>query len=163
MGQPTITAASPPTVLAQTDAVLSLRRILRTWWPLATSWLFMTAEQPLISAVVARLAQPEINLAAWGVVFSLSVIIQSPSAMLLAASTALSRDETSYRKLYRFMLGIGLLLTVIHTLIAFTPLFYLVVGDLMGIPAELLEPTRLGLMVMTPWSWGLTAGCSRAC
>jgi hypothetical protein len=74
----------------------------------------MTAEQPLISAVVARLAQPEINLAAWGVVFSLSIIIQSPSAMLLAASTALSRDETSYRKLHRFMLGIGLLLTAIH-------------------------------------------------
>lgn len=154
MSQSTITAASSPPALAQTAAALSLRRILRTWWPLSASWLLMTAEQPLISAVVARLAQPEINLAAWGVVFSVSIIIQSPSAMLLAASTALSRDETSYRKLHRFMLGIGLLLTVLHTLIAFTPLFYVVVGDVMGIPPTLLEPVRLGLMVMTPWSWG---------
>jgi len=154
MGQSTATAPASPAAPAQTDAALSLRRILRTWWPLSGSWLLMTAELPLVSAVVARLAQPEINLAAWGIVFSMSIIIQSPSTMLLAASTALSKDETSYRKLYRFMLGIGLLLTLLHTLIAFTPFFYVVVRDVMGIPVELLEPTRLGLMVMAPWSWG---------
>jgi hypothetical protein len=45
---------------------LSLRRIVRTWWPLAASWLLMSAELPLVSAVVARLAHPEIQLAAYG-------------------------------------------------------------------------------------------------
>jgi hypothetical protein len=154
MGQSTTAVTASPTAACPVKTSLSLRRILRTWWPLSGSWLLMTAELPLISAVIARLDHAEINLAAWGVVYALSIIIQSPSTMLLAASTALSKDVSSYRKLHRFMLGIGLLLTGLHTLIAFTPLFDVVVGKLMGLPAELLGATRLGLMIMTPWSWG---------
>src|SRR3990172_12004867 len=45
---------------------LPLRRIFRTWWPLAASWVLMGAELPALAAVVARLAEPEINLAAYG-------------------------------------------------------------------------------------------------
>lgn len=133
---------------------LPLRRIVRTWWPLAASWLLMTSELPLISAVIARLQHQEINLAAWGVVFSLSTLIQAPSTMLLAASTALSKDWDSYRQVRRFMLVIVALLTAIHALIAFTPLYYWVIRDLLGAPAEIVEPARLGLMIMTPWSAG---------
>ena len=88
----------------KTRSTAPLRRILHTWWPLAASWLLMGAELPAISAVVARLENPEINLAAYGgIVFPLALIIGSPIIMLLAASTALSRDWASYRKLYRFM------------------------------------------------------------
>lgn len=74
---------------------LSTRRIARAWWPLAASWLLMGAEAPILSAVVARLADPEINLAAYsGIVFPLSLIIESPIIMLLAASTTLSLYST---------------------------------------------------------------------
>ena len=67
-----------------------MRRVVRTWWPLAASWLLMASEQPVLSAIVARLAEPEINLAAWGgLVFPLALIIESPIIMLLSASTAL--------------------------------------------------------------------------
>mgnify|MGYP000028257264 CR=1 FL=1 len=38
---------------------MTLARILRTWWPLAVSWLLMGLEGPLVSLVVARLADPE--------------------------------------------------------------------------------------------------------
>ncbi len=133
---------------------LSTRRILRTWWPLAASWILMTSEMPLMSAVIARLANSEINLAAWGVVFSLSVLVQAPSAMLLAASTALSKDWDSYVKLRRFMVVIGASLTAIHALVAFTPFYYVVMEQLIGAPAEIVQPARLGLMIMVPWSWG---------
>lgn len=133
---------------------LPLRQIGRVWWPLAASWVVMTIELPLISAIIARLAEPEINLAAWGVVFGLSIIIQSPGTMLLAASTALSKDWASYLKLRRIMLGIGLSLTVLHALIAFTPLYWVVLKQILGVPDEIIEPARLGLMIMTPWSWG---------
>ena len=44
--------------------------IIRTWLPLAASWLLMGAELPLLSAVVARLDNPDIHLAAYsGIVF----------------------------------------------------------------------------------------------
>ena len=106
-----------------------MRRIVQTWWPLAASWLLMSAEGSAVSAIVARLADPEINLAAYGgVVFPLSLIIESPIIMLLSASTALSKDWDSYLKLKRFMMRAGALLTTLHVLIAFTPLYHIASG-----------------------------------
>lgn len=115
----------------------------------------MGLELPALSAVVARLANPEINLAAYGVVFALAMIIESPIIMLLAASTALSKDWDSYLKMRRFMMNAGAWLTVLHVLIAFTPLYYFVVVNLIGAPQEIIEPARLGLMIMTPWTWAI--------
>jgi hypothetical protein len=133
-----------------------MRRIVQTWWPLAASWLLMAVELPALSAVVARLANPEINLAAYGgVAFPVSLIIESPIIMLLSASTALSKDWDSYLKLSRFMMRAGALLTILHVLIAFTPLYYIVVAGLIGAPTEIIEPARLGLMIMTPWTWSI--------
>jgi len=133
-----------------------MRRIVRTWWPLAASWMLMAAEIPVLSAVVARLADPAINLAAYGgVVFPLALIIESPILMLLSASTALSRDWVSYRKVWRFMMTAGALLTGLHALVAFTPLYYVIVRDVLGVPAAIVEPARIGLMIMLPWTWAI--------
>ncbi|MCL6642610.1 MAG: hypothetical protein K6T71_04735 [Candidatus Bipolaricaulota bacterium] len=137
------------------QAPLSLRRIFRAWWPLAASWMLMGLELPAVSAVVSRLAEPQIHLAAYGVVFALSMIIESPIIMLLAASTALSRDWDSYLKVRRFMMQAGALLTALHVVIAFTPLYDFVFGTLIGAPTEIIEPARWGLMLMTPWTWSI--------
>jgi hypothetical protein len=135
---------------------MSLRRIFQIWWPLAASWLLMGAEGPALSAIVARLADPEINLAAFGgVVFPLALIIESPIIMLLAASTTLSRDWASYLKLRRFMMAAGAALTLLHILFAFTPLYYWIVEGVLGVPEEIIEPARLGLMIMVPWTWAI--------
>jgi len=116
----------------------------------------MAIELPALSAVVARLANPEINLAAYGgVVFPLSLIIESPIIMLLAASTALSRDWASYITLRRYMLRLGAALTLLHIAVAFTPLYYIVVQNILGAPQEIVEPARIGLMIMTPWTWSI--------
>src|SRR4030065_2480220 len=137
-----------------TSSQLSSRRIFHTWWPLAASWLLMSIDFPAISAVVARLANPEINLASYGgIIFPLALIIESPIIMLLAASTALSKDWESFLKIRRFMMITSAGLTVIHILIAFTPVYYFVVENLLGVPEEIIEPARIGLMIMTPWTW----------
>ena len=136
--------------------VLSNKRIFETWWPLAASWMLMGAELPALSAVIARLENPRINLAAYGgIVFPISLVIEAPIIMLLAASTALCKDYDSYRKLWRFMMISGAGLTVLHILIAFTPLYYVVAEDLIGAPAVIIEPARIGLMIMTPWTWSI--------
>jgi len=133
-----------------------MRRVVYTWWPLAFSWLLMAVESPAVSAIVARLAEPEINLAAFGgLVWPLALLIESPILMLLSASTALSRDWDSYLKLRRFMMRLSLVLTVVHVLIVFTPLYYFIAVDVVGAPAEIVEPARLGLMVMVPWTWSV--------
>jgi len=127
-----------------------------TWLPLAGSWLLMGAELPALSAFVARLAEPEINLAAYGgIVFPLALIIESPIIMLLAASTALSKDWDSYRKIYAFMMITSAALTALHIAVAFTPLYYFVIEKIIGAPQEIVEPARIGLQIMTPWTWSI--------
>jgi len=135
---------------------ISFRTIFNTWWPLAASWMLMGLELPALSAVVARLENPEINLAAYGgVVFPLALIIEAPIVMLLAASTTLSKDLISYKKIKNFMMWTSAILTGLHILIAFSPLYYFVVEKLIGAPEEIVEPARIGLMIMLPWTWAI--------
>ena len=135
---------------------LSTRRIFHTWWPLAASWLLMSIELPAISAVVARLANPEVNLAAYGgIIFPLALIIESPVIMLLAASTALSKDWYSFVKIRNFMMVAGAILTLLHILVAFTPLYYVVVEQILAVPHEIVEPARIGFKIILPWTWSI--------
>ncbi len=113
----------------------------------------MGFELPLVSAVMARLHDPVTSLAAYGgVVFPLSLMIEAPIIMMLSASTALSRDWPSYLLLRRFALWTALGLTALHVLVAFTPLFDVVVGGLMHAPPEIHAAARRGLQIMTPWT-----------
>ncbi|MCA9471593.1 MAG: hypothetical protein MRJ96_08400 [Nitrospirales bacterium] len=132
---------------------MSYRKVFELWWPLAGSWLLMGIELPIVSAVMARLADPEIHLAAYGgVVFPLALIIEAPVIMLLAASTALSKDWTSYAFLRRFTVLLACVLTVLHIVVAFSPLYDWVVSGILGAPEQIREPARIGLMIMTPWT-----------
>lgn len=135
---------------------LTTREVASRWFPLALSWLAMSLELPAISAVLSRLINPEIHLAAYGgVVFPIALILEAPVLMFLTASTALSKDSASYAFINRVMMYTGAAMTVFHALLVFTPLFDIVVVGLMDPPAEIIEPSRLGLALMLPWIWSI--------
>jgi len=118
--------------------------------------MLMALEGPMLNLVVARLAEPKIHLAAYGsLVFPLALLIEAPIIMLLAASTALSRDRASFEKIRRFMYITGATLTALHALVAFTPLYDLVARGLLGAPEAIVGPARLGLMISLPWTWSI--------
>lgn len=135
---------------------LNARRIVRLWWPLAASWMLMGVELPMVAAVLSRLDDPKVQLAAYGsVVFPVAMVVEAPIIMLLAASTALCTDRDSYAKVRRFMLRASACLTALHVAIAFTPLYDVVARDLLGAPAEVAEAGRVGLRLFTPWTWSI--------
>jgi hypothetical protein len=141
---------------ARVGEVGGLPSVLRAWAPLAASWLLMACELPALSAVVARMTNPEVELAAYGgVILPIALVIEAPIIMLLSASTALSRDRASHRALRRFAHRSGLALTILHLLIALTPLYDVVVGGWIGAPAPVLDAARVGLVIMTPWTWAI--------
>ncbi|MEX2160908.1 MAG: hypothetical protein WD751_03245 [Anaerolineales bacterium] len=131
---------------------LTQRRLLLLWLPLAASWLLMAFESPYISAALARLNEAERMIAAFGLAFSLSITIESPVISLLATSTALARSRQNYLMLRRFTIHLMLATTLLQFLMGWTPLFDLVVRQLMGVPESLLAPVQLGLQLMLPWS-----------
>ncbi len=113
----------------------------------------MGAELLLVTATVSRLANPEIHLAAYGgVVFPLALFIEAPIIMILVASTALCTDWPAYRLMRSFILLLGGTLTLLHIALAFTPLFDVVVKQLLGAPQSIWEPAKTGLQMMTPWT-----------
>ena len=135
---------------------LTNKQVFKTWLPLVASWLLMSIELPTINAIVARLANPEINLAAYGgVVFPIALIIEAPVIMLLAASTALSRDWASYQKLKKYTLWMGGLLAGLHILVAVTPIYDFIVNVVLGAPQAVVEPARMGLLLLSPWTIGI--------
>ncbi|MFO7633911.1 MAG: hypothetical protein R6W76_15305 [Caldilinea sp.] len=131
---------------------LTMQEIVQAWWPLAASAVLMTLEGPAQSAIVARLANPEINLAAWGgVVAPFTFVIAAPIIMMISAATALTQDYASFLKLRRFMLHTGFVLVAIHALVAFTPLYDLIARRIIGAPEAIIEPGRIGMRIVTPW------------
>ena len=135
---------------------MPVSRVIRLWAPLAASWVLMAVELPMLTAVVARLPDPTVHLAAYGsIVFPISLVVEGPIIMLLAASTALCTYERAYRQLHRFMMVASFSLTLLHMAIAFTPLYEFVAVTIMGAPEEILESGRLGLQIMTPWTWSI--------
>lgn len=128
------------------------RNVFLFWLPLFTSWLLMTAEGPIVSATINRLPNEVIMLAAQGIVVSLSVMIESPIINLLATSTALVKDRATFLLVRRFTIHWMVFLTAVTVLIAFTPVFDLVVVRLLGAPPEVAAWVRPGMKIMTFWS-----------
>lgn len=113
----------------------------------------MGVEMPIIAAVLGRLPESEILLAAFGgVVFPVALMIEAPVIMLLAASVRLCDTPRNFAFLQRFSRILGLSLTAIHGLIAFTPLFDMIVVPLIDPPAEIIAASRLGFQCMLPFT-----------
>ncbi|NOZ72922.1 MAG: hypothetical protein GXP38_13595, partial [Chloroflexi bacterium] len=138
--------------MPQRPSFLSQRYIFRFWLPLAIMWLMMAVEQPILAGVIARMDAPKEQLAAFGITFSLALLIEGPIIMLLAASTALARGKQSYGQLFRFTTLVSAALTLFHLIVALTPLYGILVGVVIGAPAELVEPSRQAFLVMFPWT-----------
>lgn len=131
---------------------MNRRRIFWLWLPLAVSFTLMMLEGPTVQAAITRLDQSALNLAAFGLVMSISLIIESPVIMLISTSIALVRDAQSYRILRTFVITLNLVLTVVTALVAWTPLYSLVVGGMLGIPETIAAAARPAFQIMLLWT-----------
>lgn len=140
-----------PQQQAGSNAGIPLSNVVRFWLPLATSWLLMALEWPLVTGAVARMPDTKLQLAALGIAMGLSMSVQSPIIPLLTTTNVLARESGSFRLLNRFtrVLIAGVTATVI--LISLTPLFELLVVHFIGAPAELVSRARPAFWALTVW------------
>ena len=130
---------------------LSLRRVFVFWLPLAFTWLMMAAEGPFLAAVIARLAEPKYNLAAFGIAFSLALIVEAPIIMIMSAATALVRDRPSYLKMRTFTAVLNAAVTLAMAVLILPPVFHLVASGLIGLPPEVASRTHVATLILLPW------------
>ncbi len=131
--------------------ILTYKKIFRFWIPLSATWLMMSVEGPLIAAIIARMDQPKINLAAYGVAFAFALIIESPVIMMLSASTALVRDSQSFYKLRRFTFLLNVGITIFMLLLLYPPLFHLILNREMALPLSVTRLVHPSLLILLVW------------
>ncbi len=136
----------------ETRPVMTYGQIFVFWFPLALMWLMMATEQPALTAIIARMPNARVNLAAFGVVFAIALVAESPIIQMLSAATALCGHRQNYELLLRFMHIMALILTIGHLVVALTPLYDFIVGGLLNVPEHILETSRLPFLIMTPFS-----------
>jgi hypothetical protein len=133
------------------DPELTQGRIFRFWLPLAATWLMMAVEGPFLAAVIARLTEPTYNLAAYGVAFSLALVVEAPVIMLMSAATALARNRLSYLRLRRFTHGLNAGVTLAMGVALLPPIFDVIAYGLIQLPPEVASRTHIALLILLPW------------
>jgi hypothetical protein len=111
----------------------------------------MAVEGPFLAALIARLADPKFNLAAYGVAFAFALIIEAPIIMIMSASTALVKDRLSFHKLKMFTYSLNVLITVLMLFLIIPPIFYFLTEDLIGLPQRIAQITHIATIILLPW------------
>ncbi len=132
-------------------ALRTQKAIFFFWLPLAATWLMMALEGPFLAAVIARLADPRYNLAAYGVAFAFALLFEAPVIMLMSASTALAEDWLSYTRLRNFTNALTLLVTTVMLVVLVPPIYSTLMLDLIALPPEVAHLTYWALWILLPW------------
>jgi len=130
---------------------LTYKKIFYFWLPLAATWIMMSVEGPFLAALIARSSEPKFNLAAYGVAYSLALIIEAPIIMMMSASIALVKDSQTFYKLRNFTYAANGLITLVMLIVITPPVFYFITEDLIGLPVEVSTLTHLATIILIPW------------
>lgn len=125
--------------------------IFKYWLPLASSWMMMSFEGPYLSAIVARMDEPVLNLAAFGVTFAFGLLMEAPVIMLMAAATRLVKDTPSFKQLRNFSVLLSVLCTAVMLISLIPPVFDFWSQDLLGLEEGILQFVWLSVAFMLPW------------
>jgi len=133
------------------DRPVTLPRLFRFWLPLEATWLMMAVEGPFLAAVIARLAEPTPNLAAYGVAYAFAIIVEAPVIMMMSAATAVVDARPGYLALRRFAIALNGLITMVMVALLATPAMGWILGDLLRLTPDVARLTELSLWVLLPW------------
>ncbi len=111
----------------------------------------MAAGDPLQSMTLTRLPDPQLNLAAVGIVKALANFLESPVIMVLHASTALTGSSAPRRSLARFVTLLALSLTGLFAMLAWPPLYRWILEHGYEAKAALTDRAYPALVLMLAW------------
>ena len=111
----------------------------------------MALEGPFLAIIIARLADPKHNLAAYGVAFAIAILVESPIIMIMSASTAIVEDRDSFLKLRNFTYGLNAIITVFMVVLLITPVFNFVSISLIRLPEGVAYLAHHACILLIPW------------
>lgn len=137
--------------ITSSASVLRSSDVVRFWLPLCATWLMMSVEGPILASVIARMADPMYNLAAYGVAVAVAMFIEAPVIMLLSTTVALAVDGNAYRTLRRFMWQLNGLVTAGMLVVSVPFVFDVLANSVLLLPEEVASRMYWGFVCMIPW------------
>lgn len=142
-------------LIGETESVaipFGYRRVFRFYFPLALSWLLMSMDGPIAVAVLSQLPGKTVATAAFSVVMSLALWIESPIIDLLSTSTTLATSRRNYLLLRRFTYWLLGIVTLGHLVVLEPHLFSFLSFRVWDLTSEMSHAAWLGMAVVIPWS-----------
>lgn len=128
------------------------KHFLKLWMPLAVMWIVMAMEQPAVTAIINRLPNAEIQLAAFGYSFALALLVEGPIIQMLSAGTAVSGSKSSFKKILKIMNVLAVGTTAVHLILCIPGIFFSLAEKVYGLPKEISHPAYWTFLVMIPWA-----------
>ena len=147
-----------------------IRELWRFAWPLMLNSSAEMGTVFVISIFLGRLLDPDLALAAFGVVHGLTSLMMSPMRNLLHTAQTLARTAADRAALRRFSVQVVVVFALIAIGLFDTPVSRVVLGRLMGLPLALeaacAPAMRLAFVMAAAWGFsallrGFLAGARR--
>ena len=130
------------------EAPLDFRYLTGFLIPLIITQFALTIGHPMVNAGLLRLPNPEATVGAFRLAFSLGMLPLTAMAALRQVVLVLGRDADQQRRARRFVYAVGLGMTGLMVLVAFTPLNHAVIAGLVGAPAALVPDAIVALQIL---------------
>lgn len=149
------------------DAPPALGELWRFSWPLILNQSAEMGVVLVINVFLGRLTNPDLALAAFGVVHGLVSLLFSPGRNLLQTAQTLAKSLADARVLVWFTVQLASVLALISIILFYTPIQDWVLGRVMGLEPQLqhycLAAMQLAFVMAAVWSFsallrGLMAG-----
>ncbi len=125
-------------------------------WPLMLTQMTENGVVFVTNLFLGRLTNPDLAIAAFGVVYGLARVILAPLRNLVNTAQALTKSRKDLKILFQFTLGLLLFYSALILVMFFTPLRSLILENLMGLTQELhrycTPAVKLTLVVAVFWA-----------
>ncbi len=135
----------------------SYRRMWQFSWPLMVTQITENGVSFAINFFLGRLANPDLALAAFGVVNALNSLVASPLRNLVQTTQALVHSRDDMRVMLKFAHRLTLVYAVLVVGLFYTPMRDVILGNIMGLPPQLSSYAAPGvqmlLFVVVVWGY----------
>jgi len=135
----------------------SYRQMWNFSWPLMITQITENGVTFVINLFLGRLANPDLALAAFGVVNALNSLVASPLRNLVQTAQALVRNRADMRVMLIFAHRLAIAYSVLVLILFYTPLRALILNGIMGLPATLSSyaapAVQMLLLVVIVWGY----------
>src|SRR4030095_1333740 len=136
---------------------VSYRHMWAFSWPLMVTQVTENGVSFVINFFLGRLAQPDLALAAFGVVNALSSLVASPLRNMVQTGQARVHSRDDLRVMLRFAHRVTLVYVALVGILFFTPMRELILDGILGLPATRASyatpGVRMVLLVVVVWGY----------